>query len=163
MACTGLRISEALGLRVADVDLPRGLLRVRESKYHKVRWIPLHSTTVGRRHAYLRQRRRLFPQAQHFFVLEGGSRLARATVERVFRKLRRGLAERGSPRLHDLRHTFACRVLLRWQAQRRGAANRLAVLACYLGHNRIADTYWYLQAFPALLTQAGRSFRPLGK
>ena len=66
-------------------------------------------------------------------------------------------------RYRHKRHTFAARVLLRWQAQKQGAAHRLAVLACYLGHNRIAHTYWYLQAFPALLAQAGRHFRPLGK
>ena len=161
LACTGLRISEALGLRVLDVDLRQGCLCVRASKYHKVRWVPLHPTTVRHLRHYARRRERLFPQAEYFFLAQDGGPLARPTVEKVFAQLRHGLASPRAPRLHDLRHTFACRVLLRWQAQRRGAVDRLAVLACYLGHNRVADTYWYLQAFPALLAQAGRRFQPV--
>lgn len=163
LACTGLRISEALGLRVSDVDLARGVLCIRESKYHKVRWTPLHPTTVRRLHGYLRQRQQWYPQVEHLFVASQGRPLSRATVEKVFRRLRSGLAEQGQPRLHDLRHTFAARVLLRWQAQKQGATHRLPVLACYLGHNRVAHTYWYLQAFPALLAQSARRFRPAEK
>ncbi len=163
LACTGLRISEALGLRVADVDLTGGVLRINQSKYHKVRWVPLHARTVARLRAYLRQRQRWFPQAQHLFLAQNASPLTRTRVEKTFRGLRCGLADSGTPRLHDLRHTFAANVLLRWQAQKQGVAHRLGVLACYLGHNRVADTYWYLQAFPALLAQAGRGFRLAGK
>jgi integrase len=159
LACTGLRISEALGLRVADVDRSAGLLCIRESKYHKVRWVPLHPTTAERLRRYLRQRRQRFPQAEHLFLAGNGRPLTRARAEKTFGQLRRGLAPSAAPRLHDLRHTFAARVLLRWQGQPQGVAGRLNVLACYLGHNRIADTYWYLQAFPALLAQAGRHFR----
>ncbi len=48
LACTGLRISEALRLRVSEVDFSQGLLRVSPSKYHKVRWLPLHPTTRPR-------------------------------------------------------------------------------------------------------------------
>jgi len=161
LACTGLRISEALRLRVSEVDFSQGLLRVSPSKYHKVRWLPLHPTTVHALHRYERCRRRFYPKAEHFFVAKDGGPLARGTVEKLFGQLRQGLAEPRRPRLHDLRHTFACRVLLRWQAQKTGAVNRLPILACYLGHNRVADTYWYLEAFPALLAQAGRHFQPL--
>jgi integrase len=161
LACTGLRLSEALGLGVNEVDLSQGVLHISQSKYHKVRWVPLHPTTVQPLHRYSRQRHRLFPKAERFFVNKAGQLLTRAMVESKFRQLRRGLVTNGRlPRLHDLRHTFACRVLLRWQNQAQGAVNRLAVLACYLGHNRVADTYWYLQAFPALLSQASRHFTP---
>ena len=69
----------------------------------------------------------------------------------------------GPLRLHDLRHRFAVCVLMRWQAQKQGVANRLPILACYLGHNRVAHTYWYLQAFPSLLAQAARAFSPIAK
>jgi integrase len=163
LACTGLRISEALGLHVADVNLVRGVLCVRESKYHKLRWVPLHATTVRRLKSYLRQRRRWPSRDPHLFVAKHGDRLLYATVHRVFRQLRRGLAEPAKPRLHDLRHRFAVRVLMRWQAQKQGVAHRLPILACYLGHNQVAHTYWYLQAFPELLAQAARAFRPIGK
>jgi len=112
LACTGLRISEALGLRPADVDLAGGLLCVRESKYHKVRWVPLHATTVNRLRAYLRFWRRRWPQAQHLFVGQDGRRpLTRGAAERTFARLRHGLAEPAAPRLHDLRQHAGSRVM----------------------------------------------------
>ncbi|WP_429272994.1 tyrosine-type recombinase/integrase [Paraburkholderia sp. EB58] len=46
IAATGLRISEALNLRRADVDLDHGLLMISETKYRKSRVVPLHPTVV---------------------------------------------------------------------------------------------------------------------
>jgi integrase len=46
LACTGLRVSEALQLRVAEVDLQQGLLLVREGKFGQTRWVPLHPTAL---------------------------------------------------------------------------------------------------------------------
>ena len=47
MACTGLRIGEALALGADDVDLEAGVLTVRQTKFHKSRLVPLHATAVG--------------------------------------------------------------------------------------------------------------------
>jgi integrase len=64
-------------------------------------------------------------------------------------------------RLHDMRHSFACRVLRRWQRTRRGATGRVAILARYLGHRRVSDTYWYLTAIPELLQDAAKNCRSI--
>jgi integrase len=64
-------------------------------------------------------------------------------------------------RLHDMRHSFACRVLRRWQRTQRGATGRVAILARYLGHSRVSDTYWYLTAVPELLQDAAKRCRPI--
>ena len=45
--CSGLRISEALGLKLSDVDLEDGILFVRETKFHKSRPVPLHPRPSG--------------------------------------------------------------------------------------------------------------------
>lgn len=159
LACTGLRISEALALEVRDVDLAHGHILIRESKYHHSRWVSLHSTALAPLRRYDRRRRTLFPQAQHFFVSDRGSRFAYTTVRMVFRELAHGLKSAGARpwvRLHDLRHTFACRVLLHWQRSQRGAVDRIAILSRYLGHSRVRDTYWYLTAVPELLQEAAR-------
>lgn len=47
IACTGLRISEALALTDADVDLKAGVLTIRRSKFGKSRLVPLHPSTVA--------------------------------------------------------------------------------------------------------------------
>jgi integrase/recombinase XerD len=74
-------------------------------------------------------------------------------------KLRRVIVHEGhSPRIHDLRHTHACRVLQHWQASRQGAYGRVLILSRYLGHRHVRDTYWYLHALPELMAGAGKRF-----
>ena len=77
IAVTGMRLSEAIGLERADVDLEEGVLTVRESKFGKSRLVPLHPTTraalrsyANRRDAHLGSR-----CSAHFFVAERGGRL----------------------------------------------------------------------------------------
>lgn len=162
IACTGLRLSEALGLEVASVDLDQGVLTVRESKYRRSRFVPVHSSTVRALKGYHRRRQRLWPEATHFFVTEQGRTLPGSTVHHTFRELARTIepvSGRATVRIHDLRHTFACRVLLKWERSRWRAAGRVAVLSRYLGHAHVTDTYWYLTATPALLSQAARNFK----
>jgi len=165
LACTGLRISEALALETRDVDLVQGCIHIRESKFHHRRLVPLHPTSLNRLRRYDRRRRTLFPGAQHFFISDRGRRFAYTTVRCVFRELARDVKSNGAHslvRLHDLRHTFASRVLLRWQRSARGAADRMAILCRYLGHSRVTDTYWYLTATPELLNEAARRSEALG-
>ena len=125
MASTGLRVSEALHLRDADVDLKRGMLIVRQTKFAKSRQLPLHPSTVDALARYRRQRMHHVPTTADtpFFIGSRGRRLGQPLgdrqVHRVFNALRDGLnwVNRGAhaaPRLHDLRHTFAVRRLMRW-------------------------------------------------
>jgi integrase len=162
LACTGLRISEALRLKASDVDLNQLVVVVRESKGGKHRLVPLHPTAIPPLRAYVRRRQRLFPLAKHFFVSKRGTGLTYTMVRRTFLQLRTGIPHsRRPPRVHDLRHTFACQVLQRWQASKRGAVHRLAILSRFLGHTQIRDTYWYFSAFPQLLAEALGHFESL--
>ena len=159
LACTGLRISEALGLKIPEVDLQQGLLLVRDSKFHQTRWVPLHPTALAPLKTYSRQRQRRFPFAECFFASERGTPLAYSAVHAVFSQLRRAIAHEGhAPRIHDLRHTHACRVLQHWQASRQGASGRVLILSRYLGHHHVRDTYWYLHALPELMAEAEKRF-----
>lgn len=160
LACTGLRISEALHLQPEDVDLTEGVLTVRESKYRKTRLVPLHATAIRPLLDYARRRQRLVPPAKTFFASEQGTPLAYRTVGDTFSRLRQGIGVGGrrSPRLHDLRHAFTCRVLLGWQKSSKGAEGRVAILSRYLGHARVTDTYWYLTGLPELMVHAAKAF-----
>ena len=164
LACTGLRISEALALRVADVDLAQGILTIGPSKAQHSRHVPLHPSALAPLSRYARRRAKLFPQAQSFFVSDRGAALRYSAVSQVFPVLARKITPnngRRRVRLHDLRHTFACRVLLKWQRSRRGVVGRVATLSRYLGHVQVSDTYWYLTAMPQLLKHAVTHFAPL--
>jgi integrase len=156
LACTGLRISEAVHLRPSDVIWRDALLIIRASKFGKTRLVPLHPTALAPLRAYARRRQKQFPFAQYFFVSVRGNRLAPSTVDGTFSRLRKGIPfHRRPPRLHDLRHTMASMVLQRWLASRKGAVNRVLILSRYLGHGHVEDTYWYLTALPQLLADAG--------
>jgi integrase len=165
ISCTGLRISEALQLSRSDVDWAHGTLLIRESKFHKSRLIPLHSSAVPvlRAYATLRDRHHPIPRTEAFFVSDRGTALPYSTVRQTFRKLCRHLptAPRSGgrgPRIHDIRHTFACRRLLRWYAEGVDLEHAVAALSTYLGHAKVSDTYWYLTGIPELLDLAARRF-----
>jgi integrase len=167
MASTGLRVSEAIHLRDADVDLTRGMLTVRQTKFAKSRQLPLHPSTVAALARYRRLRARHASTTQESPFLIGGRGLgqpigARQT-HRVFNALRDSLGwvNRGAhdaPRLHDLRHTFAVRRLMLWHAEGTDIEQMMLALSTYLGHAKIVHTYWYLTAVPELMALAGGKF-----
>lgn len=162
IASTGLRISEALKLSVVDVDLDHGVLTIRESKFRLTRLVPLHRSTVAALKRYHARRLRLWPHSSLFLVSDRGAPLSGSTVHHIFRQLARSItptSNRPTVRIHDLRHTFACRVIEKWERTKRRAVGRIAVLSRYLGHARVTDTYWYLSATPELLAAAARNFK----
>lgn len=161
LATTGLRISEALNLHVVDVDLDKALLTIRGAKLDKTRLVPLHTSTASVLDDYLHRRQASFarPISPYVFVSRTGNRLDLAHVHRTFYALSRQIGLRGpqashGPRIHDLRHRFAVRVLTQWYQAGEDAARLLPVLSAYIGHVRVQDTYWYLSAWPELMTQA---------
>jgi len=155
IAATGLRVSEALDLRCDDV-LPDGVLRIRHTKFGKTRLLPLHPTVASALSRYLQRREYVNTTDDHVFLSASHRRISSSMVEYTFRRLLR-LAQIGTtrtrrPRIHDLRHTFATRALERCPRSREAVARHFVALATYLGHSEIANTYWYLEATPALLT-----------
>jgi integrase/recombinase XerD len=161
LACTGLRIGEAIRLDRDDVAPTRGLLTVRDSKFGKSREVLLHESTVAALVDYGERRDRLCPHAQQrsFFITTRGTRLTHPTVHAPFRALLKQTGvEHPSParrvRIHDLRHSFALKTLLGWYRDGGDVAARMPLLSTYLGHVDPAATYWYLSAAPELLALA---------
>ena len=154
IASTGLRVSEALDLRLEDV-LPQGVLRIERSKFGKSRLVPLHATTQQALDRYLALRTALAVPDDHVFLSAAHRRIASSTVSYTFRrvlKLAQVAPERArAPRIHDLRHTFATRALERCSAERRAVSRHFVALSTYLGHIDIKATYWYLEATPELM------------
>ena len=65
--------------------------------------------------------------------------------------------DHGAPRIHDLRHSFAVRRLMRWQQQGIDIDQRMLALSTYMGHAKISNTYWYLTGVPELMALVGDS------
>ena len=166
LASTGMRISEALALTNADVDLKQGMLTIHLAKFGKSRQVPLHSSTVEALRLYRGRRDLAGISAQDeapFFVGTRGRRrgmpLGDRQVHRVFIELRErmGWRNRGAhhaPRIHDLRHTFVVRRIVLWQAQGVDVDQAMLSLSTYVGHAMVTNTYWYLSAVPELMALA---------
>lgn len=164
LACTGLRVSEALNLRRDDVELDTGLIHVRMTKFRKSRLVPLHSSAVCELRRYAAFRDQLAPSSSNdvFFVVDDGVALSYSKLRTAFRRIRIRLGWENCagrrPRLHDLRHTFACRRLLRWYEEDVDVDAHLLDLSTYLGHAKVTDTYWYLSGFPELMDLIAQRF-----
>jgi integrase/recombinase XerD len=164
LSVTGLRISEVFNLRPQDVDLRQGMLTIVGTKFGKSRLVPIHSSTQAVLARYVRQRDRAFRrELAYFFVSRRGNRLTGAGVHRIFYNLSRQIGLRSpnashGPRLHDLRHTFAVRTLVRWYRSGQNIEQHLPLLSTYLGHGLVRDTYWYLTACPELMGLAVSRF-----
>lgn len=161
LACTGLRIGEAIGLDRDDFDPDNQLLTARDSKFGKSREVLLHKSTVQALASYGERRDRLCPHAdpRSFFISTRGTRLAHPTIYQPFRELldHAGVkhpSPQRRPRVHDLRHSFAIRTLLGWYRDGADVAVRMPLLSTYMGHVDPAATYWYLSAAPELLALA---------
>ncbi len=170
IVAAGLRLSEAVHLLEADVDLKRGLLTVRQTKFAKSRQLPLHPSTVEALRLYRNKRSRhvaVTPEMP-FFVSNKGKGLSLRQVERVFAALRQQLewVNRGGhdrPRIQDLRHTFAVARVALWQANGVEIDQAMLALSTYMGHAKISNTYWYLTAVPELMAAAGGKFEQFAR
>jgi integrase/recombinase XerD len=163
---TGLRIGEALGLDLADVDLESALLRIRETKFYKTRIVPVGAdlTRVLRDYLLERSKGAPIPADGPLLLTRQGKRPSRAGAEEAFKQLRRQAkvsridGSRYQPRLHDMRHTYAVTRLVRWYREGADVQRLLPQLATYLGHVHISGTQRYLTMTPELLRQASLRF-----
>jgi len=169
IASTGLRVSEAVHLLDADVDLKCGMLTIRQTKFAKSRQVPMHPSTVEALGQYRSQRNsyiKVIDETPFFVGTRGrllGHGLSLRQVSRVFIGLRDhlGWINRGAhngPRIHDLRHTFVVRRVMLWHAQGVDVDQQMLALSTYVGHAMVTNTYWYLTGVPELMAVAAEKF-----
>ena len=166
LAATGLRISEALALRLVDTDLSIGQLTVRVSKFGGSRLVPLHSTTVQALERYIARRKRHADNSAGtclFTCHPDGRAVLYATAFYAFTRLPayKEIRSRGGHpwvRIHDLRHTFVCRRLMLWLEQGVNIDNAIMAWSTYVGHVEPKSTYWYMEAVPELMALTSARF-----
>jgi integrase/recombinase XerD len=163
LAVTGLRVGEGIRLAQDDVCLDSGLVRVIGSKFNTSREVPLHPSSVKALRHYVECRDRLCPKPRcdSFFLSTTGTTLTYSRVRSTFRRLAqqaglRPRSEQCRPRIHDLRHSLACNVLIDWYGSGVDVQARLPLLSTFMGHAKPESTYWYLSAVPELLGLAAR-------
>jgi integrase/recombinase XerD len=138
MYACGLRVSEAIGLTLSDVDLEEGMLCAR-GKGSKERIVPVGRRAVGALELYLARGRPTLVGIQlesKLLVNHRGGALTRQGLYKIVQGHARtaGLAEQMTP--HTLRHTFATHLLA-------GGCD-LRSLQEMLGHADLATTQIYM-------------------
>jgi site-specific recombinase XerD len=163
----GLRVSEAIGLQLRDVDLSQRVLMIRDTKFYKTRLVPIGMRLASAISIYLERR-------SHLPMLEGpetallcsgtGHHLWYQAVITQFQRIRTAAGigcppeARRPPRLHDLRHTAAVHRVIAWYREGKDVQRLLPQLATYLGHAEIKSTQRYLSMTPELLQEASLRF-----
>ena len=164
---TGLRVSEAIGLTLGDVDVPERVLTIRDTKFYKSRLVPIGQQLTATLVTYIEQRSALpmtLGDRSAFLSTRCGHHLHYDRVNLLFQRVRAGArivcppGEPRPPRLHDLRHTAAVHRVVAWYQDSKNVQKLLPHLATYLGHVSIASTQRYLQMTPELLHEASLRF-----
>ena len=160
----GLRVGEVARLTVGDVDFTSNVLFIRETKFSKNRLVPFGPNMAHRLMQYCAQRYGTTATTETpLFSFTQGRHIHPATISQTFHKLLPQLELRlpsgvSSPRVHDLRHSFAVNTLLRWYREGIDPNQRLMQLATFLGHVDPNSTAVYLTITDELLREAVQRF-----
>jgi len=156
MGC-GTRITETLRIEKKDVDLESGTLLLLNTKNGKERIIPMVEALAHRCRMYATKNQlvRGFNSSRWFFPNVTGTPYVSATVYGIYRRALHlaGISHGGrgrGPRLHDIRHTFAVRVLNRWVREGKDLTTALPYLAIYMGHEGLKASQHYLRLTAAM-------------
>jgi integrase len=164
----GLRISEALNLRRCDVDLEKGILFIRDTKFGKERLVPMAETLTERCRQYSHEVHKSGTPDNYFFPSPYGGRYKESTIYKLFRGLlwKAGISHSGKgPRLHDLRHAYAVHCLKNWVLKGKDLIRLLPYLSTYLGHVDLRGTQHYLRLtadlYPTITASVEKQFSSL--
>lgn len=147
----GLRLSEALHLRIRDIDMEAATLYIDKSKKSKSRVVPMSVSMNKVLWKYISKRYgdKICPERYVFEAPDGGRYnrgSARSTIMNIFKYA--GLPHlTGSkhPRVHDLRHYFSVKAMEKMQESGLDLYCTLPLLSVYLGHKGIRETERYLR------------------
>ncbi|TVY07202.1 tyrosine-type recombinase/integrase [Paenibacillus cremeus] len=145
--CCGLRSSEARLLKVEDVDLEVGAVRIRDSKA-KNRTVVMAEDVRQLCKSFNEQVEKIFPGRDWFFPNQHGSHYSSDAFIYMFHQIwdRTGITNicGNPPRVHDFRHTFSVKRLNLWVDEGKDLNAVLPYLSMYLGHATLSETDYYL-------------------
>lgn len=160
---TGLRINEALSLRIGDISFENRCLIVLESKNNDSRLVPVSQSLLQRIEKYLSALD--YDEKFPLFSSSSGNYVSDSCAYEWYRWIlwRAGIPHHGrgkGPRLHDLRHTFAVHSLQSATEKGMDPNAFIPLLSVYLGHKSISATERYLrltaEVYPYLTAEMDR-------
>lgn len=153
---TGIRRSELIEIKLKQIDLEGGVLKVR-GKRNKERYVPLLASVAGTIKAY-REARESVENAlsqEYLFLTSGGVKMNESLVYRLINNYFRGVSSKLKKSPHILRHSFATHLL------NQGAD--LNAVKELLGHSSLAATQVYTHSSMAELSKVYKNAHPRNK
>jgi len=146
----GLRINEALSLKLKDIDTEKGILTIYHAKNDKSRLVVMSPSLKDICTTYVKLFLQNGCQEDYVFARRSGKKRSSSQVSGYFKiilwKAQIPYGGRGvGPRLHDVRHTFCCHSLKQMIDKGMDMYCALPVLSAYLGHSGIRSTEKYLR------------------
>lgn len=153
----GLRVSELCNLRLSDLYLSEGFIKV-EGKGNKQRLVPISPRAVNELKNYFveREETKIRPGYEDFvFISRIGKNISRIMVFHIIKELADQIGLKKSISPHTFRHSFATHLL-------EGGAN-LRAIQCMLGHESIGTTEIYTHIDRNMLRQEIIEHHPRNK
>lgn len=145
----GLRINEALSIKMYNIDLCRGYLLLEETKNSTVRLVPMSASLTQYCLWYVKQMGFSQSYDGYYYPSRDGGQYNSTPIYLQFRKFMKlaGIYKEDgkTPRVHDIRHTFAVHSLEKMVSEGRDIYCALPILSTYLGHRGIESTEKYLR------------------
>ena len=162
---TGARLSEALNLTIADINLDDGIVTIRKAKNDKDRLIPIAQSLTGRMGRYMESFHRF---SKHNSFVFPGSKMGRMDQSTAYNHFRDYLLMADiphtatGPRIHDFRHGLAVACLKKWSLAGIDLTNMLPYLSAYMGHSDFRATQYYLRLtadlYPDIISKTEAGF-----
>ena len=163
----GLRLGEALRLRLGDIDWKDKILYIRQTKFFKSRALPFSQSILKELKYFLKLRQlpgiSASPESFLFQRPYRDKPYSEEIIKQRFADILRSAGlkpDRGynGPRLHDLRHTFAVHRVIQWYKKDENLQSKLGFLSTFMGHARISSTQKYLRMTSELLQEASQRY-----
>lgn len=137
----GLRISEAIEMKVSDIDSKRMLIRVRQAKGKKDRYVMLSEKLLFLLREYYKE----YKPKEYLFEGQKGSKYSSRSIQSIFRQALKKANVQKKASVHTLRHSFATHLL--------EAGTDIRIIQQLLGHNSIKTTQIYTQVSNSKITK----------
>ena len=149
---TGLRIGEALALKMEEINIKSNFLTVRKSKNGKERIVPFSESLSKVLVQYMCCREKLpCVKGEYFFIKPNGENCVEpGSVNYWWLKILSAakIPRRGNepgPRIHDLRHSFCVKSMKKMTQEGKDLYYTLPVLSTYVGHSKLSSTDRYVR------------------
>ena len=139
-AC-GLRVSEAINIKISDINFKEGTIKIINSKNHVSRLIPISESMKTCLINYINK---INHSQELLFVNSRFHKISKSSLEKYYKKILKKANLNCNAHIHDLRHVFANKALN--QMIEKGYPEYVAIvyLCKYLGHKNINETIYYL-------------------